>query len=461
MKKTLVPVFAVGIAAFSMVLSAPARAVPIAIIDSGTALEHPDLVNHAWTNIYDWEDGVDNDDNGYIDDVHGWNFADGNNKLYNKKLLGTFSPDVYKFFDVQTRVLKGTATAADIAWIKSIRGNAAFIAQLEAFGNWVHGTHVAGIASKDSPGAQIMPLKTIGGSSSAFLRHELFETRHVMDATNDDSVKVKLIKLALGALASVQGTGLAPIGQYAAMEGAKVANCSFGSSATQIQGLIGPIISKVMGRPLTAAELSDWTNLFLNEANDSMRVHFIAAAPDTLFVIAAGNDGTNNDVMPTVPANVKAENTITVAATLGLGSLASFSNYGAVSVDVAAPGVGILSSIPGDAHLTLSGTSQATPYVTNVAGKIRDAGPNLTIPQVKELLMRTVDHKDFLQGKVVSSGIVNGVRAVRAAELMVANHTMDDSVGIARAEIPDMSEPVALKPQLEQLYVTPLTALFQ
>jgi hypothetical protein len=128
---------------------------------------------------------------------------------------------------------------------------------------------------------------------------------------------------------------------------------------------------------------------------------------------------------------------------------------------VAAPGVGILSSIPGDTHLTLSGTSQATPYVTNIAGKIRDAGPNLTIPQVKELLMRTVDHKDFLQGKVVSGGIVNGGRAVRAAELMVANHTMDESVGIARAEIPDMSEPVALKPQLEQLYVTPLTALFQ
>ncbi len=75
--------------------------------------------------------------------------------------------------------------------------------------------------------------------------------------------------------------------------------------------------------------------------------------------------------------------------------------------------------------------------------------------------MRTVDHKDFLQGKVVSGGIVNGGRAVRAAELMVANHTMDESVGIARAEIPDMSEPVALKPQLEQLYVTPLTALFQ
>ena len=44
---------------------------PIAVIDSGTDLGHPDLINHQWVNIYDWEDGVDNDDNGYIDDVHG------------------------------------------------------------------------------------------------------------------------------------------------------------------------------------------------------------------------------------------------------------------------------------------------------------------------------------------------------------------------------------------------------
>lgn len=445
--------------ASAMLLPSAAHAVPIAIIDSGTALEHPDLVNHSWTNIYDWEDGVDNDDNGYIDDVHGWNFADGSNKLYNKKLLGTFSPDVYKFFDVQTRVLEGKATADDKAWIAAHRGDKDFIAQLEAFGNFVHGTHVAGIASKDSPGAQIMPLKVIGGASSVLFKNALYAPRLMDDG---DSTKEKIVEVALGVLAAAQGSALAPMAQYASFEGAKVANCSFGSSAAPIRALIGPLISKFLGHALTDSELDHYVRLFLEKASDSMRDHFVGAATDTLFVIAAGNDGTNNDLMPTVPANVKADNSMTVAATTGVSSLASFSNYGELTVDVAAPGVGILSSIPGDAHLTLSGTSQATPFVTNVAGRIRDVGPNLTIPQVKEIIFGTVDHKDFLQGKVATAGVVNPARAVLAAQLMVARGSMDDAIATARAQVPDMVETLPRAAiQLDSLYVTPLMPLVQ
>jgi subtilisin family serine protease len=462
-KKTLVSAFGLSIVSAAVLLAAPhaAHAVPIAIIDSGTALDHPDLVNHTWTNIYDWEDGVDNDDNGYIDDVHGWNFADGTNKLYDKKLLGSFSPDVYTYFALQTKYLKGTATATDIAWLKAKSADTAFVAQLEAFGNFVHGTHVAGIASKNSPGAMIMPMKIIGGSTSEIMNRVLFSDHHAMSDAGDKT-KEELITLALEALATAQGAALAPEGQYANMEGAKVANCSFGSSGSQIKQLIGPIITKVMGRPLTDTELNVWTTLFLNKANDAMRDQFIGAAPDTLFVIAAGNDGTSNDLMPSVPANVKADNTITVAATNGLGSLAVFSNYGTASVDVAAPGVGILSTIPGNTYLTLSGTSQATPFVTNIAGQIRDAQPSLTIPQVKQILMGTVDYKDYLKDKVASGGIVNPGRALLAAKL-TASYSIDTAMNMARVQVTDMNDSTMpmFKHQAEPLYVTPLTQLLK
>ena len=81
----------------------------------------------------------------------------------------------------------------------------------------------------------------------------------------------------------------------------------------------------------------------------------VMSSPRTLFVFAAGNDGTNNDKYPTSPANIDSPNSISVAATLDRSKLASFSNYGKKTVDVAAPGVSILSAAPGDNYIKVSG----------------------------------------------------------------------------------------------------------
>ena len=97
----------------------------------------------------------------------------------------------------------------------------------------------------------------------------------------------------------------------------------------------------------------------------------VAQSPDTLWVFAAGNDGTNNDEFPSSPTNIQADNVISVAATIGFDMIAPFSNYGVEMVDVAAPGVSINSAVPGDEFLSVSGTSQAAPYVANVAGRLR------------------------------------------------------------------------------------------
>ncbi len=156
MKNSMTFIFAALLAT-----SLSAHAVTIAVVDSGTDLNHPMLVNNQWTNLKDEDDAVDNDDNGYIDDTHGWNFAEQNEQLFDKRFLGTFSADVYKFFEVQARILRGTATPEDVAWMKAKRGDAAFIESLQTFGNFAHGSHVAGVAARDSSKAQIMPLKLI------------------------------------------------------------------------------------------------------------------------------------------------------------------------------------------------------------------------------------------------------------------------------------------------------------
>ena len=166
--------------------------------------------------------------------------------------------------------------------------------------------------------------------------------------------------------------------------------------------------------------------------------HMVLAAPNTLFVFAAGNDGSDNDKLPSSPTNIRAANTIAVAATMGFGKLAVFSNYGATMVDVAAPGVAIRSTVPGNEYLEVSGTSQATPYVANIAARIKDANKNLGPAEIKNIILKTVDIKDYLKGKVLSEGVVNEKRAVRAAELSVSI-SMQRALGQAREEIQDQA----------------------
>jgi cell wall-associated protease len=158
---------------------------------------------------------------------------------------------------------------------------------------------------------------------------------------------------------------------------------------------------------------------------------FLSSAPNTLFVFAAGNEGSNNDEVPSSPTNVDAENKISVAATLGDQALANFSCYGAKKVEVAAPGVGILSTIPMNNYLAVSGTSQAAPFVANIAARVKDANPKLGFREIKKIIMETVDVKPWLAGKVMTSGLVNRDRAIRAAEL---SRTLDLSHAIAQSK---------------------------
>jgi subtilisin family serine protease len=446
-------------ALIALLLTSPASAVTIAVIDSGTDLKHNELKNKKWVNPRDIDDAVDNDDNGYIDDLNGWNFAEGNNKLIDKQFLGSFSKDVYKFFEIQTKFMKGTASADEISWMRAKVQEPAFRSELGVFGNFVHGTHVAGITAKDANGAKIMGLKIIptkaptigGGGRGAGQDLGYFQPQA-------GSTPEKILMAGLRLLASQQAKALAPVGQYVADQKARLANCSFGTSTRAASGLVGPILKAVLRRDPTPEEVTQYSVFFVNEVVKAAKV--LVASKGTFFLIAAGNDGMDNDVYPTSPANVKQDNTLTVAATLGYDRLASFSNYGAKMVDLAAPGVGILSTIPGNEYIEVSGTSQATPFVANVAGQVLDANPALSNLDLKKILMATADLKDFLKGKVASGGIVNLNRAVTAGRLS-RSMQLADAIQAARVQVSDVNtrhlESFGIQ---REGYVLPLPGLF-
>jgi subtilisin family serine protease len=158
-----------------------------------------------------------------------------------------------------------------------------------------------------------------------------------------------------------------------------------------------------------APEEDDAENVALEEsikrANDA----------NVLFVAAAGNDGTNNDSRPMYPASMTVPNIITVASTSSADRRSFFSNFGARTVHVGAPGSNIMSSVPGNKYMMNSGTSMACPHVAGLAALILSERPDLSALDVKQIIIDTVSPLAALQGITVSGGIINTSAALERA----------------------------------------------
>jgi len=133
-----------------------------------------------------------------------------------------------------------------------------------------------------------------------------------------------------------------------------------------------------------------------------------------VFCAAAGNDSSNIDYNPTYPASYDAPNIITVAASDQDDKLASFSNYGKKTVEVAAPGTNILSTYPQNKYEFLQGTSMATPQVTGAVALLASAAPESSVNQRIKAIENNVDVKNSLKDKTSSGGRVNIYKAVKA-----------------------------------------------
>lgn len=444
---------------------ASAYAAIVGVVDSGVDFKHPNLSGQVWTNPGEIpNNGLDDEQDGYIDDINGWNFVNNNGLLLDPKYLNTFPAETPRFFEIQKRLLEGTASEEDKTWLKDSLAKPEFVKKLSVFGNFVHGTHVAGITARKNPSSDILAIKLIP-TENPLAPNATFSTRDNARAAGRFLNKVWStvwpvvrdfgIKAGLNKLAELQSAQFQKVALYLNDKQTDVANYSLGMSTPMAGNLVKPILKVLFGREPTESEVTQYASYLVARTAENAQ-KWIALAPNTLFIIAAGNDGNNNDVLPTSPANAKGANSITVAATLGRTKLAVFSNYGQQMVDVAAPGVGITSDMPGGGELVLSGTSQAAPYVAQVAAAIKDANPDLSVYDLKKIILGTVDKRDWLADKVKTSGIVNRDRAVHAAELSLKT-TVTQAISQANKEIPDLDTPYerVLSPEDEALIWAP------
>ncbi|MER3428512.1 MAG: hypothetical protein C4334_10500 [Pyrinomonas sp.] len=185
----------------------------------------------------------------------------------------------------------------------------------------------------------------------------------------------------------------------------------FGTTKDAIECINYAIDRKRAGVPVRIINASWGSTRRSRALEDAIRR---AGEEGILFVAAAGNTGSNTDIVPHYPASYRLPNVISVAALDRQDRLASFSNYGPKSVHIAAPGAEMLSTWPGGAYEEHSGTSMATPVVAGVAALVLSLEPDLSVNELRTRLLDAVDPLNTLSGKIVTGGKINAARAVGA-----------------------------------------------
>ena len=148
------------------------------------------------------------------------------------------------------------------------------------------------------------------------------------------------------------------------------------------------------------------------------------------------------------------DNVISVANTTSSDELSSTSHYGATSVDIAAPGTGIYSTIPTSSYGTMSGTSMATPMVASAVAVMRAVNPNISAKEIKETLCSSSDKLSALTGKVISGGRLNAYNAVKAI-MPTATPTLTPTPTATPTVTPSPTATPTVKPTATPTTVTP------
>lgn len=205
------------------------------------------------------------------------------------------------------------------------------------------------------------------------------------------------------------GVGVAGVNWTTSIMGLKFLNSAgSGTTADAISAIDFAVNAKIAGVNVRVLSNSWGGGGFSQALLDAINR---ANANDILFVAAAGNNGSNNDTTPHFPSSYNAPNVVAVAATDNRDALASFSNFGATSVHLGAPGVNVLSTTRNNTYSYFSGTSMATPHVSGAAALILSTSA-LNVAQLRSTILSSVDAIPSLAGNTSTGGRLNVCKGI-------------------------------------------------
>ncbi|MBI5693035.1 MAG: S8 family serine peptidase [Verrucomicrobia bacterium] len=322
-----------------------------------------------WRNAAEEANGRDDDGNGYVDDLHGI--------AYDLKarpvpdLLLPLTEEQRANYPGMRNLTKGlldvqasieSPEASELKKVMSgLKPEAVkpFIENLNFFGNYTHGTHVAGIAAAGNPAVRLLGARIT------------FDHRMIPDVPTREQ-------------AERDAAAMRAVVSYFQQQKVRVVNMSWGGTPRSIEAAFeaNGAGGTPEARRKTAREYFELSRVALTEA--------LRAAPEILFVVAAGNSNSDAKFDETIPSGIDLPNVLTVGAVDQAGEETSFTSFGK-NVDVHANGFEVESALPGGGRLKYSGTSMAAPNVANLAAKLLALRPQLTVAEVTDLIQRAVD----------------------------------------------------------------------
>lgn len=480
--------------AYDYLSDRPSKKVIVAIIDSGYELEHDAFQTNIWVNQDEIAgNGIDDDNNGYIDDVNGWNFlggANGNIIHENLELTREYrklkakyenaSPSKsaeYKYWkEIEERYLKEseeTFAAAD-GFFKTYNGIGYQYGLLAGYSQ-VDTLTVEALNSIESQDSIVMAadgymtriLTYLGGKATLSEVQVLFEGAKSYydyqgnyaynpefdprDIIGDNPTDFSNRSYGNNDIGEVSGYGGSHGTHVAGIVGGKSGETTLGitekvefmfiraiPSGDERDKDVGNSIRYAVDNGAQVINMSFGKDYSPNQKYVREAVKY-AEQKGVLMIHAAGNDGKNNDETLSFPdgsisSKKKSKNWIEVGASSSSydESLpAGFSNYGKENVDLFAPGVSILSAVPGNTYEANSGTSMASPVVAGVSALLLSYFPDLTAAEVKEILMQSAtkvdlevtipgsEEKTNFSNLSRTGGIINAFEAVKLADKRV------------------------------------------
>jgi len=353
-----------------------AKPVTVCIWDSG--LDTTIFSGRLWVNENEiFGNNIDDDNNGYIDDVNGIGYT-----LHSDKTSELLFPigDIEKERPQLQRMMKGledissnieseeatelkqTLAGLDKTEVKP------FIENIARYGNHAHGTHVAGIAARGNAYIRLMPSRLTFGYTM------IPEEPTIEQAIKDSVATVETL-------------------EYYRKNGVRVVNMSWGGDLASIESALET--NNAGGTPEERKALA--RQIF--EIGKSALYEAIKNAPEILFITSAGNADNDVTFEEFIPSTFDLPNIMSIGAVDQAGEETGFTSFG--KVDVYANGFEVLSYVPGGDEMKMSGTSMSSPNVTNLAAKLLALKSDLTALQVRELIEKGCDEKMAGERKVL------------------------------------------------------------